>query len=72
MTTDTINLRHFRKLKARKDKAKQAAQNRVIFGTPKALRDGEALRRTRAEAKLDQLRRETANDGPGDEDESEG
>lgn len=67
--TQPINLRQYRKIKAREDKAKQAEQNRVTFGTPKALRDGETLRRTRAEAKLDQLRRETANDGPSDDNE---
>jgi hypothetical protein len=40
-----INLRQARKRKAREAKAKEAEANRVAHGTPKALRNLEAVRR---------------------------
>jgi Domain of unknown function (DUF4169) len=36
MPADIVNLNRFRKAKARDDKAKQAAENRVVFGRTKA------------------------------------
>lgn len=51
--TQPINLRQFRKKKAREDKAKQAETNRVQFGTPKAQRDLEKAREAKRKAALD-------------------
>lgn len=36
MSGDVVNLRHFRKQKARSDKEKKAEQNRIAFGRTKA------------------------------------
>ena len=36
LTSDVVNLRQFRKQKARTDKDKQAEQNRLTFGRTKA------------------------------------
>ena len=46
MTAKPVNLRQYRKKKARSEKEKRAAENRVAFGTPKALT---ALEKARAE-----------------------
>jgi len=56
--TQPINLRQYRKKKARADKAKQAEINRVQFGTPKALRELEAEREAKRQAELDAHKRE--------------
>ena len=48
--TQPINLRQFRKKKAREDKAKQSETNRVQFGTPKAQRDLEKAREAKRKA----------------------
>ena len=60
--TQPINLRQFRKKKAREDKTKQAEINRVQFGTPKALRELEAEREAKRQDELDAHKRE---DGDG-------
>lgn len=57
--TQPINLRQFRKKKAREDKAKQAETNRVQFGTPKAQRDLEKAREAKRKAALDAHKRDT-------------
>ena len=46
MTAEIINLNSARKAKAKADKSKKAAQNRVLHGTPKHLHD---LTKARAE-----------------------
>ena len=56
--TQPINLRQFRKKKAREDKAKQAETNRVQFGTPKAQRDLEKAREAKRKAALEAHKRE--------------
>lgn len=55
--TQPINLRQFRKKKAREDKAKQAETNRVQFGTPKAQRDLEKAREAKRKAVLEAHKR---------------
>ena len=57
--TQPINLRQFRKKKAREDKAKQAETNRVQFGTPKAQRELEKAREAKRKAALDAHKRDT-------------
>ena len=56
--TQPVNLRQFRKQKARADKAKQAETNRVQFGTPKAQRDLEKAREAKRKATLEAHKRE--------------
>ena len=50
--SDIVNLNKFRKARARKDKEKRAEQNRVVFGTPKALRDADAADKALRDKKL--------------------
>ncbi len=45
MTSKPVNLRQFRKRKAREEKARQAETNRVLHGTPKSLTELEKARR---------------------------
>lgn len=45
MTSKPVNLRQFRKRKAREEKARQAETNRVVHGTPKSLTELETARR---------------------------
>lgn len=56
--TQPINLRQFRKKKARADKARQAETNRVQFGTPKVQRELEQAREAKRKAALDAHKRE--------------
>lgn len=54
MTGDVVNLRQFRKQKARSEKEKQAEQNRLLFGRTKAEKDLTTARNEKAAQKLDQ------------------
>ena len=56
--TKPVNLRQYRKQKARRDKAETAATNRVIHGTPKALRDAAAAEAARRQAEMDGKKRD--------------
>lgn len=56
--TKPVNLRQYRKQKARRDKAETAATNRVIHGTPKTLRDAAAAEAARRQAELDGKKRD--------------
>ncbi|OLF73956.1 hypothetical protein AWH62_07335 [Maricaulis sp. W15] len=51
--TKPVNLRQYRKQKARKDKAAVADINRVIHGTPRALREQAEAEAARRKAELD-------------------
>jgi hypothetical protein len=65
MSGDVVNLRQFRKQKARSDKEKQAEQNRISFGRTKAEKTLTRVLNEKAEKALDQGRREkpeTADD----------
>ncbi|HEY1078206.1 MAG TPA: DUF4169 family protein [Fontimonas sp.] len=53
-----MNLRTFRKRKAREDAAAAAAENRVRHGRSKAQKEQDALEAALAEQRLDALRRE--------------
>jgi len=48
-----VNLNRIRKAKARDEKSKAAEQNRVLHGTPKALKQLEKARTDRANRELD-------------------
>jgi hypothetical protein len=50
---DVINLNKARKAQAKRDAKTQAAENRVTFGQPKALRDKAAKESARAAKNLD-------------------
>ena len=57
-----VNLRQFRKQKAREDKARQAEANRVQFGAPKAQRDLEKARESKRKAALEAHKREAGDE----------
>lgn len=54
MTGDVVNLRQFRKQKARSDKDKQAEQNRLSFGRTKSEKSLTAALSDKAKRQLDQ------------------
>ena len=56
--TKPVNLRQYRKQKARKDKAAIADINRIVHGTPKALRDQAEAEAARRKAELDGKKRD--------------
>ncbi len=58
MTGDVVNLRQFRKQKARSQKEKQAEQNRLSYGRTKAEKDLTKALNDKAAQTLDQGRLE--------------
>jgi hypothetical protein len=58
---DLINLRNARKNRARAEKEKTAEANRVLHGTPKAVRKLQEARREAAESRLEQHRLDGEN-----------
>lgn len=62
MSGDVVNLRQFRKQKARTEKDKVAEQNRISFGRTKTEKQLTRALNDKAEKALDQGRRETAPD----------
>lgn len=54
MTGDIVNLRQFRKQKARSEKEKQAEQNRLTFGRTRAEKNLTSALNEKAERSLDQ------------------
>lgn len=54
MTGDVVNLRQFRKQKARSEKEKQADQNRLTFGRTKAEKTLTSTLNEKASRALDQ------------------
>jgi hypothetical protein len=54
MSGDVVNLRQFRKQKARSESEKKAEQNRLTFGRTKAEKDLTRARNEKAEKALDQ------------------
>ncbi|AYM81561.1 DUF4169 family protein [Agrobacterium tumefaciens] len=65
MAADIVNLRQFRKQKARSEKEKQAEQNRLSFGRAKAEKNFTSALNEKAEKALDQGRLEKPDDGVG-------
>ncbi|MBH9728752.1 DUF4169 family protein [Brucella abortus] len=57
--SDIVNLRQFKKQKARDTKEKQAEQNRILFGRTKVEKDFSRAQAQKAERFLDMNRRET-------------
>ncbi len=62
MAADIVNLRQFRKQKARSEKEKQAEQNRLSFGRTKAEKNFTSALNEKAEKALDQGRLEKDDD----------
>ncbi|MFB9947208.1 DUF4169 family protein [Rhizobium puerariae] len=58
MSAEIVNLRQFRKGKARLEKEKEAEQNRIAFGRTKAEKSLTRARNEKAEKTLDQGRLE--------------
>ncbi|MEI3804790.1 DUF4169 family protein [Agrobacterium sp. CCNWLW32] len=65
MAADIVNLRQFRKQKARSEKEKQAEQNRLSFGRGKAEKNLTSALNEKAEKALDQGRLEKPDDAVG-------
>lgn len=63
--TKPVNLRQYRKTKARADKARAADVNRVVHGTPKAARNLEAARQEQAAQRLEAHRRSAEGEAGG-------
>lgn len=63
MTGDVINLRQFRKQKARTEKDRLAEQNRISFGRTKAEKQLTRTLNDKAEKAHEQGRREKLTDG---------
>jgi hypothetical protein len=57
MSGDVVNLNRFRKAKARDDKTRQAAENRVKFGRTKAEKQQAAADERLAATRLDGAKR---------------
>jgi hypothetical protein len=62
--TKPVNLRQHRKAKARAGKAREAEVNRVVHGTPRALRDLEQARQDQAARRIEAHRIEARARGP--------
>lgn len=62
MSGDVVNLRQFRKQKARSEKEKQAEQNRAAFGRTKAEKTLTRTLNEKAQKSLDQGRIERPDD----------
>ncbi|MBG0509222.1 DUF4169 family protein [Agrobacterium sp. MOPV5] len=65
MAADIVNLRQFRKQKARSEKEKQAEQNRLSFGRTKTEKNLTSALNEKAEKALDQGRLEKNDDATG-------
>ncbi|MFK3776804.1 DUF4169 family protein [Agrobacterium sp. NPDC089420] len=65
MAADIVNLRQFRKQKARGEKERQAEQNRLTFGRTKAEKNLTAALNEKADKALDQGRLEKGDDRSG-------
>ena len=65
MAADIVNLRQFRKQKARSEKEKQAEQNRLSFGRTKTEKNLTSALNDKAEKALDQGRLEKGDDEAG-------
>ncbi|MBB4402206.1 MULTISPECIES: DUF4169 family protein [Rhizobium/Agrobacterium group] len=65
MAADIVNLRQFRKQKARSEKEKQAEQNRLSFGRTKTEKNLTSALNEKAGKALDQGRLEKNDDGTG-------
>jgi hypothetical protein len=59
---DIVNLRRARKEKARNAKAEKAAENRILHGAPKAVRDLTAARSEKADKALEAHRLKPGKD----------
>jgi hypothetical protein len=62
MSGDVVNLRQFRKQKARAEKDRQAEQNRISFGRTKVEKTRTRALNDMAEKALDQGKIETTDD----------
>lgn len=63
---EIVNLRQFRKGKAREDRAHEAERNRALHGRSKTEKQRERLEADRAASFVDGHRREPASDGGTD------
>lgn len=58
MAAEIINLKEFRKKQARRDKERQAAENRTRFGRTKVEKQTEAAEKQRRDTELDGKKRD--------------
>lgn len=66
MTAEIVNLRKARKIKARAEKERQAAESRALHGRTKVERIRDAQSKSRVERELDGARREPASEDGSD------
>ncbi len=64
---DIVNLNDRRKKRAKAEKDKQSAANRVLFGRTKGEKDTEEKKRSADIRRLDGAKREASEDKPEDE-----
>lgn len=69
MSGDVVNLRQFKKAKARVEKEKAADQNRLTFGRTKTEKNLTAALNEKARKHLDQSRLESSSSDNSDEHE---
>ena len=62
MAAEIVNLKQFKKQKARADKEKQAEQNRISFGRSKAEKNLTHARNDKAQKELDAKKLEDRDD----------
>ncbi|MDO6963446.1 DUF4169 family protein [Rhizobium alvei] len=67
MSGDVVNLRQFRKAKARNEKEKTAAENRILFGRTKAEKNLTKALNAKAERQLDQGRLDKSSKSEADD-----
>jgi hypothetical protein len=60
--TEPVNLNKFRKARAKEEARRQAAENRVVHGLPKALKKLSEARADKARAELDAHKRDGGRD----------
>lgn len=63
MSAEIVNLRRFRKGKARSEREQRAAENRVLHGRTKAERQKEAMEKERARREIEGALRDRGEPG---------
>lgn len=64
---EIINLKQFKKQKAREEKEKSAQNNRILFGTPKSLKDTAKKQNLLEQKRLERLKLDQEKPDEGDE-----
>ncbi len=65
--SNVISIKQFKKEKARKEKEKNAQNNRILFGTPKSLKDTAKKQNLLDQKRLEKLKLDQEKLDKGDE-----